>query len=248
MLGNDQRSTQVRLSTSGDAYQPGVVTIATDLYAPRITATKTVDSATASLGDTLSYTVGVQNTGADAATGTAFTDAIPEGTAFVPGSVELNGAQLTDAVDGDAGEFVGGQVRVRLGTLAPTSGSATVHRFDVTVATAGLESGATIENVADLAFQAATTGVPSTVTTISSHHRGARARPGDRQDARAGALARAAEHVHDHGRQRRRGADQSGLVTVSDMIEAPGLTLNGTPAGAGWASPGRPSRVRARTR
>ena len=59
VLGNDQTSTQVRLSTSGDAYQPGVVTIATDLYAPRITATKTVDSATASLGDTLTYTVDV---------------------------------------------------------------------------------------------------------------------------------------------------------------------------------------------
>ena len=44
VLGNNQRSTQVRLSTSGDAYQPGVVTIATDLYAPRITATKTVDT------------------------------------------------------------------------------------------------------------------------------------------------------------------------------------------------------------
>ena len=42
VLGNNQTSTQVRLSTSGDAYQPGVVTIATDLYAPRITATKTV--------------------------------------------------------------------------------------------------------------------------------------------------------------------------------------------------------------
>ena len=63
VLGNAQTSTQVRLSTSGDAYQPGVVTIATDLYAPRITATKTVNSATASLGDTLTYTVAVQNTG-----------------------------------------------------------------------------------------------------------------------------------------------------------------------------------------
>ena len=31
--------------------QPGVVTIVTDLYAPRITATKTVDPATADLGD-----------------------------------------------------------------------------------------------------------------------------------------------------------------------------------------------------
>ena len=70
VLGNAQTSTQVRLSTSGDAYQPGVVTLATDLYAPRITATKTVDTATASLGDTLTYTVAVQNTGQDGATGT----------------------------------------------------------------------------------------------------------------------------------------------------------------------------------
>ena len=45
VLANAQTITQVRLLTSGDAYQPGVVTLATDLYAPRITATKTVDSA-----------------------------------------------------------------------------------------------------------------------------------------------------------------------------------------------------------
>jgi hypothetical protein len=56
--------------TSGDAYQPGVVTIATDLYAPRITASKTVNSATANLGNTLTYTVDVANTGEDGATGT----------------------------------------------------------------------------------------------------------------------------------------------------------------------------------
>jgi hypothetical protein len=65
VLGNGQTSTQVRLSTSGDAYQPGVVTLATDLYAPKITATKTVDRATANLGDALTYTVAVQNTGQD---------------------------------------------------------------------------------------------------------------------------------------------------------------------------------------
>ena len=55
VLGNDQRSTQVRLLTSGDAYQPGVVTIATDLYEPRIEATKTVAPTAANLGDTLTY-------------------------------------------------------------------------------------------------------------------------------------------------------------------------------------------------
>jgi uncharacterized repeat protein (TIGR01451 family) len=150
VLGNAQTSTQVRLSTSGDAYQPGVVTLATDLYAPKITATKTVDSPTANLGDTLTYTVAVQNTGQDGADGTTLTDPLPPRTAFVPGSIRLNGAPVSDAAGDDLGEFAGGRVVVRLGTgatagtggtLAPNA-SATVS-FQVTVATSGLASGAT---------------------------------------------------------------------------------------------------------
>ena len=240
MLGNGQTSTQVRLSTSGDAYQPGVVTLATDLYAPRITATKTVDRATANLGDTLTYTVAVQNTGQDGAAGTTFTDAIPAGTVFVPGSIRLNGALVSDAAGDDLGEFAGGRVAVRLGTgatagagglLAPGA-SATVS-FQVTVATAGLASGATIENVADLAFRAATTGVPSTVTTAPATTRVLVPRSGDRQVARAGAGARATSTytitVGNVGE-----GPTSGPVTVTDTIE-PGLTLNGAPTGAGWA-------------
>src|SRR4029077_5786045 len=68
VLGNAQTSTQVRLSTSGDAYQPGVVTIATDLFAPKITATKTVDRTTANLGETPTYTAAVHNKAPDGAT------------------------------------------------------------------------------------------------------------------------------------------------------------------------------------
>ena len=97
VLGNAQTSTQVRLSTSGDAYQPGVVTIATDLYAPRITATKTVNGATANLGDTLTYTVNVANNGQDAAIETTFSDLIPAGAVYVPGSITLGGVPVTDA-------------------------------------------------------------------------------------------------------------------------------------------------------
>jgi uncharacterized repeat protein (TIGR01451 family) len=172
VLANNQTSTQVRLSTNGDTYQPGVVTIATDLYAPKITATKTVDPAAANLGDTLTYTVTVTNSGQDGAAGSTFTDAIPAGTAFVPGSIRLNGAVVSDATADDLGEFASGRVTVRLGTgatataggtLAPGA-SATVS-FQVAVATSGLASGATIENTADVGFRAATTGVASTVTT-----------------------------------------------------------------------------------
>ena len=67
----------------------------------------------------------VQNTGQDGATGTTFTDVIPEGTAFVPGSIELNGAPLSDAADDAsasspaAGWWCGSDALARAGTLAP---------------------------------------------------------------------------------------------------------------------------------
>jgi large repetitive protein len=80
VLGNGQTSTQVQLSTTGDAYQPGVVTIATDLFAPKITATKTVAPAgAANLGGTLTYTVVINNSGQDGAIASTFSDAIPAG-------------------------------------------------------------------------------------------------------------------------------------------------------------------------
>ena len=73
VLGNAQTSTQVRLSTSGDAYQPGVVTIADRPVCAqdhrdedRRAATRT-----ANLGDTLTYTVTCR-TPQDGATGTTF--------------------------------------------------------------------------------------------------------------------------------------------------------------------------------
>ena len=185
LLGNGQTSTQVRLSTSGDAYQLGVVTIATYLYAPGSCHEDRRPGHGESRRQS-TYSVAVQNTGQDGATNTTFTDPLPPGVVFVPGSIRLSGAVITDAPGDDLGEFAGGQVVVRLGagatagsggTLAPGA-SATVS-FQVTVATTGLLLGATIENTADLAFSAATTGVPSTVTTAPATTR-ERAGPRDR--------------------------------------------------------------------
>ena len=139
---------------------------------------------------------------------------------------------MSDAADADAGEFAGGQVVVRLGTLPPTIGTATVS-FQVTVATAGLESGATIENTADLNFQAATTGVPSTVTTAPAITARARARSGDRQDARAGSRAGQPSTYTITVGNVGEGAS-SGQVTVVDTIEPPGLTINGPITATGW--------------
>ena len=239
VLGNNQTSTQVKLSTNGDAYQPGVVTIATDLFAPKITATKTVDHPTANLGDTLTYTVSVQNTGQDAATGTTFTDPIPTGAVFVPGSIRVNGAAVSDASGDDLGEFSGGAVVARLGTGATAAvggtlalnASATVS-FQATVATSGLSSGATIDNTASLALRAATTGVPSTVATAPATTRvlvpdltiGKTHSP----TLAPGSPSTYAITVGNTG-----DGPTSGTVTVTDTLD-PQLTLNGTVTGTGW--------------
>ena len=85
-------------------------------------------------GATLAYTVTVEVTSAGTADNSVFADAIPAFTSYVPGSITLNGATLTDAADGDAGEYDGGSnsVVVRLGDLTIASGLQTVV-FEVTV-------------------------------------------------------------------------------------------------------------------
>ncbi|MGU3389296.1 hypothetical protein [Sphingomonas sp. M1A8_2b] len=54
----------------------------------------------------ITYTLEARFT--DAVTGVRIVDPIPEGTVFVPGSLTLDGAALTDRGDGDAGRFDGG--------------------------------------------------------------------------------------------------------------------------------------------
>ncbi len=61
-------------------------------------------SGDATSGDILEYTITVTN-GSSPVTGTIFTDVIPENTTYVPGSLTLDSASLTDASDGDAGDY-----------------------------------------------------------------------------------------------------------------------------------------------
>src|SRR5680860_763733 len=56
-----------------------------------LTAVKSVDKAFAEVGDTLTYTVVVTNTGTIVANNVVFMDNPPNGTSFVPGSVTVNG-------------------------------------------------------------------------------------------------------------------------------------------------------------
>lgn len=86
-------------------------------------------------GATITYTVTVEVTSAGIATNASISDPIPQFTTYSPETIELNGSPVTDAVDGDAGEFdTSGAptVIVRLGDLEQADG-AQVVTFSVTI-------------------------------------------------------------------------------------------------------------------
>ncbi|MCY1631849.1 isopeptide-forming domain-containing fimbrial protein [Bacillus paralicheniformis] len=93
---------------------------------PCITANKTVSpQGEVHAGDELTYSVQVKNEGGDIAANANFTDLIPEGTEYVPGSLKLikgsTTKNLTDASDSDEGHFDGSKVNVKLGNLPNTT-------------------------------------------------------------------------------------------------------------------------------
>lgn len=69
------------------------------LLAPTIV--KAVDKLTASIGDTLTYTVTVTNVGLNPLTNIPFTDTIPAGATFVTASFTVNGSAATPTLTGN---------------------------------------------------------------------------------------------------------------------------------------------------
>ncbi|MBM7625129.1 DUF6923 family protein [Sporohalobacter salinus] len=66
--------------------------VVTNVEVGELTVEKIVDQEAVEIGDTLTYTIIITNTGTVTAENVVFTDEIPEGTSFVEDSVEINGA------------------------------------------------------------------------------------------------------------------------------------------------------------
>ena len=82
-------------------------------------------------GATIRYALQVDVTGAGVADNLLVTDSIPVDTTFVPASITLDAAPLTDIVDADVGNFNGSIITVDLGSVP---GPATrVITFEVTI-------------------------------------------------------------------------------------------------------------------
>jgi uncharacterized repeat protein (TIGR01451 family) len=179
-LGNNASSGDIRLTSAsgGETYYPGVVTFATDLYSPNLSATKSVAlvhkaagntvAGTPEPGDTLRYTIATTNGGADDSVNTVLTDVVPTDTTYVPGSLTAGGTTLTDAPTDDVGRYTSGTrtVQVNLGTGATATaggtvvsgGDAATVTFDVTIDNT-ISDGEEIDNTAKIAYSGSQTGI-----------------------------------------------------------------------------------------
>ncbi|WP_029191295.1 DUF7507 domain-containing protein [Paenibacillus elgii] len=91
-LVNNQSSAVLSLTTSGDAYVVNGNAIQVDINAPKINVVKSANVSGAIVGDTITYTAVISNTGTANAASVVLSDALPTGLTFVTGSVTVGGA------------------------------------------------------------------------------------------------------------------------------------------------------------
>ncbi|WP_166001051.1 DUF11 domain-containing protein [Bacillus sp. Cs-700] len=91
-LINNQSSAVVQLRTAGDGYAVNALGVQFDVNAPVFESVKTATPATANVGDVITYTVGIVNTGLVSAEVVLFDDVfITPGGTFVPGTLIVDG-------------------------------------------------------------------------------------------------------------------------------------------------------------
>ncbi|MEK4408545.1 cell surface protein [Bacillus sp. FSL L8-0642] len=139
-LTNSQVSAAIRLTTNGDAYMLNTVGLQININSPNIQATKSVNRSVAAIGDVLTYTVTIPNTGLLPANNVTFTDILPNGTSFIPGSVTIDNVPQTNA-NPAAG--------ISLGTI--NNNSSRTVTFQATVVS--LPNQNPISNTANITFQ-----------------------------------------------------------------------------------------------
>lgn len=107
--------------------------------APNVAVAKSTPSTVAAVGDTVTYTVTIQNNGIETVNNVLFSDPIPAGSSFVPGSVVVNGTTIATANPSSG---------IALASLAPSA--VTTVSFSVIVNTIPVP--ATLSNQASVSF------------------------------------------------------------------------------------------------
>jgi uncharacterized repeat protein (TIGR01451 family) len=171
-LGNSKSGATVRFISPSENYLVQVLTTSISQYNPTFAFDKTstdINGGSLVPGDNLRYQLNYTNVGNDASTASVIYDNIPAGTAFVPGSIKVNGVAKTDAAGDDEAEydFTNNRIVFRIGTGANATTGGTVAasgtgnvQFDVTTASSCsvLSCSSTISNSARINYVGQTSG------------------------------------------------------------------------------------------
>jgi len=266
LLANGATSATIGLKTSSDQYLPQVITFATDLYAPVIHATKTVENLThpegpTRAGDRLRYTVKFANQGLEAATNFVATDKIPPNTTYVAGSLRIPSAPAgahppTDLVGDDQGDYDAAERTVQFflgngaaggrgGTLAMSGAPADTAQisFEVRVDD-NLTAEHEIRNTAQATFIAPTLGKELTAlsseTIVTATPSPTPSEPADLDLAQSETTAPAAlgnDEVDDHVTIENNGPGDATDVVLHDAVP-PGATIDSATIDEGACSIG----------
>ena len=107
ILANGATSAKATVSSTGEAIFPGVLTMASQLLAPKIrpvTVATDLNGGLVSPGDIIEYVVTAKNIGNDTANGVTLTSTLPEGVELLDGTLELVQDQITGTQTPGAGD------------------------------------------------------------------------------------------------------------------------------------------------
>ncbi|MDE5549433.1 MAG: DUF11 domain-containing protein [Clostridia bacterium] len=103
----NQTSAVIRFTSDGDLYVPNALALQIDSKGANLVVTKSADKTTAEVGEVITYTLQIENTGTVEALNTTITDFLPPETTLVPNSITVDGVPYAGALP------------VQIATIAP---------------------------------------------------------------------------------------------------------------------------------
>lgn len=229
ILPNSATSATITLRTGGETYFPGVVTFATEIYAPRFD--EAVKQATdrnggdLEAGDVIEYTFTLPNSGFDGASGVQIVDPLPPSVTYVPGSMTVGGVACTDAADADgcAWDNATRTATLTVGDIASMASKSATLRVTVN---AGVRAGEQIGNQAEIRYTAVTLNRQFVTRTGAPGQAALKQPTVSVVDTRAPAVA-----ITQPAEGARVGAGQVTAVGTAEVGATLTVTLDGMPVG-----------------
>ncbi|MDE5788838.1 MAG: DUF11 domain-containing protein, partial [Clostridia bacterium] len=97
-LAASQSSAVIRFTSDGDLYVPNALALLIDSKGANLVVTKSADKTFAEVGEQITYTLAIQNTGTVDALNTTVNDMLPPETTLVPNSVTVDGVAYAGAL------------------------------------------------------------------------------------------------------------------------------------------------------